>query len=407
MKKINMLITVACVMSLSLAPSLSLFADESKSTGDCCGTESVENTDEHHHEGEETHEHHHDGDEEHEHHEGEEGHEHHHDGDEDHEHEHEHKPADPRYEGSVAYWGIYKFTKGEYQLQTGHTHEKHLKVLIVPVDNEETLSEELMKSSKTLMKTEGEEVNNEGTLKLEENKVNTMKLAHMSGSVNFNIEKDGNYALITNIAPSDALPYWLVDADENELSPVKEEILDDSKEQIMHGYFKDDMVKDRELKEWNGEWTSVYPLLKDGSLDEVMEAKSKTGKMSKDEYKAYYEAGYKTDVDSITISDNKMTFKSGDKEVTAEYKYDGYKILNYEKGNRGVRFLFSRVDEVEGAPKFVQFSDHNIAPSEPAHFHLFMGDSSQEELLNEMENWPTYYPASLSVDDIKAEMTAH
>lgn len=38
---------------------------------------------------------------------------------------------------------------------------------------------------------------------------------------------------------------------------------------IQDGYFKDDQVKDRDLSDYAGEWQSVYPLLKDGTLDEV------------------------------------------------------------------------------------------------------------------------------------------
>ena len=48
--------------------------------------------------------------------------------------------------------------------------------------------------------------------------------------------------------------------------------------------------------------------------------------------------------------------------VKAEYKYVGYKILTYKK--KIVEFVsyLEAVTPVEGAPKYVQFSDHNIAP---------------------------------------------
>ncbi len=36
--------------------------------------------------------------------------------------------------------------------------------------------------------------------------------------------------------------------------------------------------------------------------------------------------------------------------------------LTYKKGNRGVRFLFEATDADAGQFKYVQFSDHNIAP---------------------------------------------
>ncbi|NLL32990.1 MAG: zinc ABC transporter substrate-binding protein AdcA, partial [Enterococcus cecorum] len=43
--------------------------------------------------------------------------------------------------------------------------------------------------------------------------------------------------------------------------------------------------------------------------------------------------------------------------------------------------------------KYLQFSDHAISPQKAGHFHLYFGNESQEALLNELENWPTYYPS--------------
>lgn len=47
---------------------------------------------------------------------------------------------------------------------------------------------------------------------------------------------------------------------------------------VANGYFKDADVKDRELSDYTGEWQSVYPLLKDGILDEVFDYKAKLNK---------------------------------------------------------------------------------------------------------------------------------
>ena len=45
-------------------------------------------------------------------------------------------------------------------------------------------------------------------------------------------------------------------------------------------------MKDRELSDYTGEWQSVYPLLKDGILDEVFDYKAKLNKdMTAAEYK--------------------------------------------------------------------------------------------------------------------------
>ncbi|WP_137658228.1 metal ABC transporter solute-binding protein, Zn/Mn family [Bifidobacterium moukalabense] len=174
-----------------------------------------------------------------------------------------------------------------------------------------------------------------------------------------------------------------------------------------NGWFLTQDVADRSMADYEGEWQSVYPYLKDGSLKKVMEAKAKKGTMSAEEYTKYYDTGYKTDVERITIKGDRITFTRNGTDTTATYKYDGYKILDYKKGNRGVRYLFTAVGNVpDGAPKVVQFSDHGITPGKAVHFHIFAGDS-QEETLKEMDNWPTYYPSSLSKDQIVEELLAH
>ena len=117
------------------------------------------------------------------------------------------------------------------------------------------------------------------------------------------------------------------------------------------GEFDDKDVKARELSDWDGMWQSIYPYLL--------------------------------------------------------YESAGYKILTYASGKKGVRYLFECKDASSSAPKFVQFSDHTIAPRKSAHFHIFMGNTSQEALLKEMDNWPTYYPYQLSKEQVVDEMLHH
>ncbi|CCI58936.1 putative uncharacterized protein [Staphylococcus equorum subsp. equorum Mu2] len=177
---------------------------------------------------------------------------------------------------------------------------------------------------------------------------------------------------------------------------------------ISEGYFKDNQVKDRPLADYKGDWQSVYPYLKDGSLDDVMKHKAEEDdSMTAKEYKAYYEKGYKTDIDNINITSDSIMFEKNGKKASGKYKYDGKDILKYEKGNRGVRYTF----KLEGngdkdLPKYVQFSDHNIAPKKAHHYHIFIGND-KEKVMKELDNWPTYYPKALSSKEIKAEMLAH
>lgn len=176
---------------------------------------------------------------------------------------------------------------------------------------------------------------------------------------------------------------------------------------IEQGYFKDEQVKDRKLSDYEGDWQSVYPYLKDGTLDDVFEHKAEEGDMSAKEYKAYYDKGYKTDIENIKIDQNKMSFTKNGHTTTGEYEYDGYDILKYEKGNRGVRYTYKLKGEAsDDLPKYVQFSDHNIYPKKAVHFHIFIGND-KEKVLKELDNWPTYYPSKLSKDEVKEEMLAH
>lgn len=189
---------------------------------------------------------------------------------------------------------------------------------------------------------------------------------------------------------------------------VKPEAEKETEQTLYSGYFKDSQVKDRALSDYAGNWQSVYPLLQDGTLDQVFDYKAKLNKdKTAKEYQAYYETGYKTDVTEIKITDKQIDFIVDGKHHKYSYEYAGHEILTYEKGNRGVRFTFETNDPDAGEYKYVQFSDHGIAPAKAAHFHIYFGGESQKALFNEMDNWPTYYPVKMSGHEIAQEMLAH
>lgn len=172
------------------------------------------------------------------------------------------------------------------------------------------------------------------------------------------------------------------------------------------GYFYDSQVKARELSDWEGDWQSIYPYLKDGTLDPVWTHKAEAGGMTAAEYRAYYETGYRTDTNRIVIAGQKVTFYAGDKAVSGDYVTDGHEILTYKKGNRGVRFIFRKSGGDAGAPEYIQFSDHIIAPQKAGHYHLYWGND-RAKVLAELTNWPTYFPTGMSGDEIREEMMAH
>ncbi|MER2059894.1 MAG: metal-binding protein ZinT [Niallia sp.] len=181
---------------------------------------------------------------------------------------------------------------------------------------------------------------------------------------------------------------------------------DEASKQIYNVYFEDEQVENRPLSNWEGDWQSVYPYLVSGDLDVVFEHKAESGDMTAEEYKEYYTTGYITDVDRITIEDSVVTFYENGQESSGTYEADGYEILQYEKGNRGVRYIFKLTDGAENMPQFIQFSDHSIFPVESYHYHLYWGDD-RAELLEEMDHWPTYYPSDLDTDGLVRDMLAH
>ena len=175
---------------------------------------------------------------------------------------------------------------------------------------------------------------------------------------------------------------------------------------VYRGYFEDNQIKARTLSDWEGEWQSVYPYLLDGSLDPVLAHKAEASEKSVEEYRAYYETGYKTDVGRIDINGDILTFYRDGNPAQAHYASDGHEILTYKKGNRGVRYIFKKTAGDDAAPMFIQFSDHAIAPVKAGHYHLYFGDD-RATLLEELTNWPTYYPSGMTADDIVEEMLAH
>ena len=175
---------------------------------------------------------------------------------------------------------------------------------------------------------------------------------------------------------------------------------------VAKGYFEDAQIAPRALSDWQGAWQSVYPPLLAGDLDAVMAHKAEHGDKTAAEYAAYYKTGYATDVGGIVIDGDRVTFQRADKAVSARYVDDGYEILTYKKGNRGVRFIFKKTEGDAEAPGFIQFSDHKIAPEAADHYHLYWGDD-RAGLLKELTNWPTYYPAALDAQAVAQEMMAH
>lgn len=108
---------------------------------------------------------------------------------------------------------------------------------------------------------------------------------------------------------------------------------------IYNGYFKDTQVKTENyliMLVIGSPFISVNKWYLRSGFD--YKAKLKKDKTA-EQYKEYYETGYKTDVDEIKITDNQIDFIVNGKHHKYTYKYAGYRF-DLQKGNRGVRFTF-------------------------------------------------------------------
>lgn len=72
----------------------------------------------------------------------------------------------------------------------------------------------------------------------------------------------------------------------------------------------------------------------------------------------------------IGIEDGIVEFHRNNETTSCKYDYDGYKILTYKSGKKGVRYLFECKDPESKAPKYIQFSDHIIAPRKSSRYLL-------------------------------------
>ena len=174
--------------------------------------------------------------------------------------------------------------------------------------------------------------------------------------------------------------------------------------------FEDDEPQDRPLSDWAGEWQSAYPFVLDGSLDEGFEHKAESGKMSAEEYKAYYATGYESDIAAITIDGetNVITYTDVNGNTCAsEYKPLGFYIQYWSTGTKAAMYRFEAVDKESGAPVFIEFNDHIIEPCKAVHFHFRASNTSFDDIEDPENRWPTFYPAEFDAEEMLEAFIGH
>ena len=172
--------------------------------------------------------------------------------------------------------------------------------------------------------------------------------------------------------------------------------------------FEDDEVQDRSLSDWAGDWQSAYPFVPDGTLDDAFAAMAEKGEMTAEEYKTYYQNGYKTDITNIDIEGDHIEFTYDDgKKVGSNYKYVGYYIQNWSTGTKAAMYRFEAEDKDSGAPVYIEFNDHMIEPAAAEHFHIRMSNESFDAIVDPENSWPTFFPADMTGEEICEHMEGH
>lgn len=118
--------------------------------------------------------------------------------------------------GDFQYMALGDFTKEEYRIEFGHTHEKSLRIGFYPY-NENLSEKELIKIGRNMMEESAEVVEQKKTIDIEENKVYELEMGHESGEIFFKLPKKGKWLIYTDRLSSDILSYEFYNKKEEKL----------------------------------------------------------------------------------------------------------------------------------------------------------------------------------------------
>ncbi|WP_300408698.1 metal ABC transporter substrate-binding protein [Lagierella sp.] len=119
--------------------------------------------------------------------------------------------------GDFQYLGEGKLTDEVYRMEFGHTHEKHLRIAFVLV--EEKLDEnKTIDIGRKIMEQEGQEVPQRELIEVESSKVYKLEMGHEQGEIFFKVPKSGKWLIYTDRISSEALSYKFMDSKEEPLN---------------------------------------------------------------------------------------------------------------------------------------------------------------------------------------------
>ncbi len=174
------------------------------------------------------------------------------------------------------------------------------------------------------------------------------------------------------------------------------------------GMFAPEDIKDRTLADFAGEWSSLWPMMKDGTLDAYCTHQAQEDgdpQTTADTYRELYTAAWACDMQSVWVDGDTILFTGLDGTTSSgRYTYAGYAVKTDEEGQLSVRYQFETEDD--GAPHYVQFCDHGHAPGAAEHFHFYFGDDGFDAL-TAAQGSSFFVPASLDADGVLRSLMEH
>lgn len=170
-------------------------------------------------------------------------------------------------------------------------------------------------------------------------------------------------------------------------------------------------IEDRALSSWNGSWTSVFPFVESGALQEFVDAKAEENEESALESWTRYLRQYATGFDKIEINENQVTFTAESGAVTADYAYAGYKAVDSDHGT-SVWYTYENTDADSAAPRYLAFNDHGYTNEEAdadeiGHYHMRYSNDDLDGLIT-LSGWaPTFFTETATAQDITEALLGH
>ena len=202
-------------------------------------------------------------------------------------------------------------------------------------------------------------------------------------------------------APNKLAMLDIVDAVEEEIVEGMEHEHEEEEEHV----FDPATVRDRSIRDFDGDWKTILPLIEDGTLNEYIQNNADANELSFDDTKATAMYRLRSDYPEFSLHNGIVTMNG----ISALYAYDGFRTTE-----TSAWYVLKLVDGTPGMPQYVMFNDHGTGNPDAAdahdhgsegvaHTHFKYGDNVDDIMA--VEAWSTFYVAANATDfDVKLLM---